>query len=215
MRGLTVLGDRGEAAVVDLDLDIRAGEIVGVAGVSGNGQRELVEDLAGQRRREAAACGGRRGLTTATRGEMVRRRIACLPEEPLRNACVGDMSVAENIGAALLRPAAASPGRPAPPRPDARARAALIETYKVKTPGPDAAIRVAVGRQRAARRAGARAVGRGRSADRAQSRASASTSPPWPRSPAPASRRATAAPPCCWSARTSTRSCSSPTASSS
>ena len=34
---------------------------------------------------------------TATRPEMIRHKIACLPEEPLRNACVADMSVAENM----------------------------------------------------------------------------------------------------------------------
>ena len=47
--GLSALGDRGTLAVHDLSLQVRAGEILGVAGVSGNGQRELVEALVGQR----------------------------------------------------------------------------------------------------------------------------------------------------------------------
>jgi ABC-type uncharacterized transport system ATPase subunit len=51
VQGLTVQGDRGEPAVQALDLSVRAGEIVGVAGVSGNGQRELMEALVGQRGR--------------------------------------------------------------------------------------------------------------------------------------------------------------------
>jgi len=46
---LNVLGDRGERAVDDLSLDVRAGEIVGIAGVQGNGQDELVEVIAGLR----------------------------------------------------------------------------------------------------------------------------------------------------------------------
>ena len=48
--GLEVDDDRGQRAVNGLDLQVRSGEIVGVAGVEGNGQRELVEALAGMRR---------------------------------------------------------------------------------------------------------------------------------------------------------------------
>ncbi|MGH7302027.1 MAG: ATP-binding cassette domain-containing protein, partial [Candidatus Rokuibacteriota bacterium] len=78
-------------------LTIRAGEIVGVAGVSGNGQRELVEALIGQR----PAAGGETRVGGepfhATRAEIRRHRVFSLPEEPLRNACVPSMSVAENM----------------------------------------------------------------------------------------------------------------------
>ena len=47
---LTVIGDRGEKAISDLSLAVRAGEIVGLAGVQGNGQDELVEAITGLRR---------------------------------------------------------------------------------------------------------------------------------------------------------------------
>jgi simple sugar transport system ATP-binding protein len=50
IRGLTVNGDRGAAAVESLSIDIRFGEIVGLAGVQGNGQDELVESIAGMRK---------------------------------------------------------------------------------------------------------------------------------------------------------------------
>jgi ABC-type uncharacterized transport system ATPase subunit len=49
VQGLKAQGDRGTLALHDLSLSVRAGEILGVAGVSGNGQRELVEALVGQR----------------------------------------------------------------------------------------------------------------------------------------------------------------------
>jgi ABC-type uncharacterized transport system ATPase subunit len=49
VEGLKAQGDRGTLALHDLSLSVRAGEILGVAGVSGNGQRELVEALVGQR----------------------------------------------------------------------------------------------------------------------------------------------------------------------
>jgi simple sugar transport system ATP-binding protein len=68
-----------------------------VAGVSGNGQRELVEALAGQRDVEAGKMLVHGEAYTATRPRSSATRSRCLPEEPLRNACVADMSVAENI----------------------------------------------------------------------------------------------------------------------
>ena len=49
--GCRVAGDRGDDAVRDVTLDVRAGEIVAVAGVAGNGQRELAEAIAGMRPR--------------------------------------------------------------------------------------------------------------------------------------------------------------------
>jgi len=142
LEGLSVADNVGQLAVEDLALEIRAGEIVGVAGVSGNGQRELVETLAGQRDHEAGHMLVHGEVYTATRPEMVRHRIACLPEEPLRNACVADMSVAENIALRSFDQPPSSPDgirlRRNPMRETARK---LIEAYKVKTPGPDAAIR--------------------------------------------------------------------------
>jgi simple sugar transport system ATP-binding protein len=142
LEGLSVADNVGQLAVEDLALDIRAGEIVGVAGVSGNGQRELVETLAGQRDLQAGRMLVHGEVYTATRPEMVRHRIACLPEEPLRNACVAEMSVAENIALRSFDQPPSSPDgirlRRSPMRETARK---LIEAYKVKTPGPDAAIR--------------------------------------------------------------------------
>ena len=78
---------------------MRAGEIVGIAGVSGNGQEELVEVLAGQREpRDGRRSTSPAARYRATRAEMRTLMVRCLPDEPLRNACVGTMSVAENIG---------------------------------------------------------------------------------------------------------------------
>jgi ABC-type multidrug transport system ATPase subunit len=98
VQGLQVMGDRGQLAVQGLSVSVRAGEIVGVAGVSGNGQRELMESLVGQRadrRRQRQVAGER---FHATRAQNRRLKVRSLPEEPLRNACVGDMSVGHNMG---------------------------------------------------------------------------------------------------------------------
>ncbi|MGF1657918.1 MAG: ABC transporter ATP-binding protein [Rubrimonas sp.] len=97
VRGLKAL-DRSGLKPIEIDaLEVRAGEIVGVAGVSGNGQMELVETLAGQR---AALAGDVRVMGApfhATRAEAQKHGVRWLPEEPLRNACAPAMSVAENV----------------------------------------------------------------------------------------------------------------------
>jgi simple sugar transport system ATP-binding protein len=138
---LSAIDDLGTPAVSELSLRVHAGEIVGVAGVSGNGQEELVEVLAGQRAARAGRLTVSGQAYRAKRGEMRALKVRCLPDEPLRNACVGGMSVAENIGfrrfdrhpftriGALVSGGALR-----------RAARSLIGEYGIRTPGPDAAI---------------------------------------------------------------------------
>ena len=95
--GLHATGATGLPAVTDATLEVRAGEIVGVAGVSGNGQTELVEVLGGMRRptggsvkvagAELAGAGPRR---------MMEAGVGRIPED--RHASlIGDLSVAYNL----------------------------------------------------------------------------------------------------------------------
>jgi general nucleoside transport system ATP-binding protein len=95
--GLTALDDAGQVAVNALSLAVGAGEIVGIAGVSGNGQRQLVEALSGQRDIVAGEIRISQAPYHGTREEMHQHHLCCLPEEPLKNACVARMSVAENL----------------------------------------------------------------------------------------------------------------------
>jgi len=95
--GLQVAGDRGTGAVNGVSLQVRRGEIVGIAGISGNGQKELVEALLGQRHRDAGEIRVNGARYHATRAEMLAQRVFSLPEEPLHNACIAGMSVAENM----------------------------------------------------------------------------------------------------------------------
>ena len=95
--GLKVRGDKGTLAVRSVSLSIRPGEIVGIAGVSGNGQRELIEALSGQRAIVDGSVTIAGETYHATREEMRRHRLYSLPEEPLKNACIPSMSVAANM----------------------------------------------------------------------------------------------------------------------
>ncbi|WP_437283643.1 ABC transporter ATP-binding protein [Sorangium sp. So ce375] len=98
VEGLAASDDRGRPALDGVTLTVHRGEIVGIAGVSGNGQEELVEVLAGQRAARGGSVLVHHERYVAGREQIRRHRVRCLPEEPLRNACVPAMSVAENIG---------------------------------------------------------------------------------------------------------------------
>jgi simple sugar transport system ATP-binding protein len=141
VRDLLVDGDRGERAVHGLSLSVRAGEIVGVAGVSGNGQRELMEALVGQRAIAGGVVRVSDEIFHATRAQNRRLKVRSLPEEPLRNACVGELSVGHNMGLRIFdAPPAARRGWLSARVVRERARG-LIREYGVKTQGEGAPIR--------------------------------------------------------------------------
>ncbi|HKO94566.1 MAG TPA: ATP-binding cassette domain-containing protein, partial [Polyangiaceae bacterium] len=89
--------DIGLPILKGVQLRVSPGEIVGVAGVSGNGQDELVEVLAGQRLPTSGQLRVNGKPYLPRRDQMRRERVRLLPESPLRNACVAQMSVSENI----------------------------------------------------------------------------------------------------------------------
>ncbi|MDD3242364.1 MAG: ABC transporter ATP-binding protein [Eubacteriales bacterium] len=101
VKDLRVLGVKGTVAVDEISFSLRAGEILGVAGVAGNGQRELTEAICGLRPAEQGTLTfNGRDMTR----ESVRRRIdeglAFVPEDRLGTGLVGNMNMADNL---LLR----------------------------------------------------------------------------------------------------------------
>jgi general nucleoside transport system ATP-binding protein len=143
--GLMVDGDRGQRAVDGLEATVHDGEIVDIAGVSGNGQREFVEALVGQRARAGGTVWIGDEAYYGGRAQNQRLGVRSLPEEPLRNACVGDMSVADNIGLRTFdRPPAARWGVLRRGVLRARARR-LIDEFGVRTRSEQAPIRALSG----------------------------------------------------------------------
>lgn len=133
-----VLDDKGLTAVRGVSLAVDAGEILGVAGVSGNGQRELVEALAGQRRVESGLIRIAGVRYRARRHEMRARRVFVLMEEPLRNACVPGMTVAENLAFRTFdEPPIAVAGVFVNRRALRACGRTVIERFKIRTSGPD------------------------------------------------------------------------------
>ena len=97
VRDLGAQGDRGTLAVVDTSFAVRSGEILAIAGVSGNGQKELVEVLAGQRDAADGAILIAGHAYRRTRSQMQRYGVFVLTEEPLANDCVRSLSVMANL----------------------------------------------------------------------------------------------------------------------
>jgi len=95
---LAVIGDKGLPALRGVSLEVRAGEIVGIAGVSGNGQPELAEVIAGLRRPSH----GRvwidgSDVTGLPPDRRIRHGLAYIPEERLRDGVIRQMTVEENL----------------------------------------------------------------------------------------------------------------------
>ena len=138
LAGVFANDDQGLPAVEAVNLKIHAGEILGIAGVSGNGQSELIEVLSGQREPVSGRLFIHQKPFEPVRDQMDRYKVYSLQEEPLRNAAVPRMTVAENISFRVFdKPPITSFGwwlSPGPMR--ARARE-LIEAYRVKTPSTE------------------------------------------------------------------------------
>jgi simple sugar transport system ATP-binding protein len=134
IEGLRLSRPNGAPALDGLSLSVAAGEIVGIAGVEGNGQTELVDVLASRRRPES----GRVVLSTPRQrapGEPG-NRIGVVPADRQRHGCVPAMSVAENLILGDLR---AARRQYLVSRRKLRTRAeALIREFGIRCDGPDA-----------------------------------------------------------------------------
>ncbi len=141
IKDLWVENDTGVEIVRGLNLTVHDGEIVGIAGVSGNGQKQLVEVLAGQRQPLRGGVRVHGAAYSATRGQMRKHGFRCLPEEPLRNACVAPMSVANNLALRRFdRAPYSGAGRVLYRGVFRRTAKEWIESYGIRTPGVDAPI---------------------------------------------------------------------------
>jgi simple sugar transport system ATP-binding protein len=98
VRGLTVASTRGTLAVRDLSFDVAAGEILGIAGVEGNGQTELIEAIAGLRRARAGSIHiAQRDVTALDVKARGAAGLSHIPEDRHLRGLVLDYSVADNL----------------------------------------------------------------------------------------------------------------------
>jgi simple sugar transport system ATP-binding protein len=136
LRGLSA---RGARTLERVDLEVGPGEILGIAGVDGNGQSELFEVLVGLRRPQSGAV--EIAGTPVTRFEpaaMTAAGIGHIPPDRLRQGAVASMSVAENLvlDAVLLRRLARGPFLG--PEPCRRIARDLVDAYDIRAASLDA-----------------------------------------------------------------------------
>ena len=146
---LDVLDERGLEAVRGVSLDVRAGEIVAIAGVDGNGQTQLIDAITGltkpdvgqHRRRRRGACRRRARTRSSTHG------VGHIPEDRHRRGLVLEFSLAENL---VLHDYAKEPNASSGllhPKPITDSARRLLKEFDVRGGAPETRGVRALGRQ--------------------------------------------------------------------
>lgn len=133
LRGVQVQGDYGKPAVSGFDLDLHAGEIVGIAGVDGNGQSELVEAIVGLRKISAGTLTiGGRDLTDSPAWKRIDAGLRYVPADRKRRGVVPDLSIADNAAIKNYRMAPYSKRGVLQPETIRKFAGRLVEEYDIR-----------------------------------------------------------------------------------
>jgi general nucleoside transport system ATP-binding protein len=130
-------GDRGGAALTDVSLTVREGEIVAVAGVAGNGQRELAEVVSGMRTpTEGSVRVAGAALTLGDPRAAIGAGVGHVPEDRLGTGLAPSLSISSNVVLKSYRGGEASRGPLLRWGAIRRLAQQLIKRYEVRAPGP-------------------------------------------------------------------------------
>jgi simple sugar transport system ATP-binding protein len=144
--GLRAENDRGLPALRDLSLRVRSGEILGVAGVAGNGQRELAEVLTGLRPMSGGtATFDHSSFTPSTNWYKVGQHMAHIPEDRAAAGSVPDLSVAENLILKCYQSKPIAAGWAINKSAVNEKAVQLVEKYQIATPTIETPVRMLSG----------------------------------------------------------------------
>ena len=145
LRGVEAVNDKGLPALRGIDLDVRAGEIVGIAGVAGNGQSELAEVITGLRPCQGSIVLDGRELANRPVREVLEAGVAHVPEDRNGTGSAPGLSIADNLVMKRYRTPPIG-GRIRIGRKAARAVAEeLTAAYEVSAPSIDTPARLLSG----------------------------------------------------------------------
>ncbi len=144
--GLSALGDKGLPALRGVSLAVRAGEIVGVAGVAGNGQRELAEVLTGLRPCSSGAVRiAGKELANCTPRQAIDVGVGHVPEDRLGTGLVPNLSVADNLIMKAYRTEQLARGILLDPKAIIKFAQELVQEYGVVAPSIEAPVKLLSG----------------------------------------------------------------------
>jgi simple sugar transport system ATP-binding protein len=146
VQDLQARNDRGLPALRGVSFTIRRGEILGVAGVAGNGQRELAEVLTGLRK-ATGGCVKINGqeTTRCSSREVINRKVSHVPEDRLGEGLIPNLTVADNEILKEYRSPALSRGPFLVPSAIVNLAKKLIAAFDIDTPGPGTVVRLLSG----------------------------------------------------------------------
>ncbi len=136
VKNLTILNGEKRKAVNDMTFTLSSGEILGVAGVAGSGQKELCETIAGiDRAVSGEILFDGDDITRLTPREIIRRGISMsfIPEDRLGMGLVGGMNIIDNV---LLKAYQTMPGMTVDRKKGKEIADGIIERFEIATPGP-------------------------------------------------------------------------------
>jgi len=145
-RDLTSLNDRGLPALRGVSFDIQRGEILGVAGVAGNGQRELAEVLTGLRKSTGGSIKiqGREATHSSPR-EIIDEKVSHIPEDRLGEGLIPSLPVTDNQILKDYRSQKLSRGPFLVQTAIVSLAKQLISAFNIDTPSPQTAVRLLSG----------------------------------------------------------------------
>jgi simple sugar transport system ATP-binding protein len=146
IEGVSAINDKGLPALKNVSLTIREGEILGIAGVAGNGQRELAEIVTGLRQ----AKNGRvriydTDVTNHSPLDVIRQGVSHIPEDRLGMGLVPNLPISDNEALKAYREAPLSRGPFLNRNAVTRFARDLMLRFQVSAPGPDTRVRLLSG----------------------------------------------------------------------
>lgn len=142
VRDLTAENDKGLPALRGITLQIHAGEILGIAGVAGNGQRELAEAITGLRKATGGSVHiGPHDVTNQPPLRAIQAGVSHIPEDRMGMGAVGNMAVADNLAMKGYRQSPLGAGGVLRHQRILEFARRMIETFRIATPSPQTRVK--------------------------------------------------------------------------
>ncbi len=137
LKKVSALNSKGIEALKDVSFEVRAGEILGIAGVAGNGQRELTEVITGLHKvlKGQVFVEGKE-MTNKSPIDLIKAGVSHIPSDRVAMGIIGDMSVASNLAMKEYRNAPLSQYGLLHPKRIFNMAKGMIELFMISTPSP-------------------------------------------------------------------------------